>query len=380
MPCHPDRLYSCLFLGMFLLATALIYIENFETRKTSPLHQPTNPTVFTAPNHEIEHTSLSVSLWPPVLASQFGSDRLTGIRSLSVFFDLKDGDKPLRLTLVYEMFSHLSRRFHLHIKLLKGACPQKPSSHPQVLSICLSPMFNYSASFEHNRKSVPSGPNEMYRLTGSSSRSPVVIEFESHWGILRALSTLQQLFRTESAETSSESHTPDMLSKFKANNSISVIGFPFQVDDKPDLGYRGILVDVARNYYPMELLREIVNFMSFAKLNALHIHLTDDQGFMLEIDSVPGLAKPPVLNGPDCKVYSVAEMRGFIQYARIRGVRIVPEISFPGHSGAWTIDSNPEKDVVTYCPRVACERAWSLSLNPFFDRTYEVIEAVFRRR
>jgi hexosaminidase len=95
------------------------------------------------------------------------------------------------------------------------------------------------------------------------------------------------------------------------------------IRDWPSWPYRGLQIDPARNYMTPAFLKQQIDFISAYKLNHLHLHLTDDQGWRLEIKAYPNLASE--------NKYTQAEMKDLIAYARERFVTIVPEMDMPGH-------------------------------------------------
>ncbi|MGK3208052.1 beta-N-acetylhexosaminidase [Amycolatopsis sp. MEPSY49] len=118
------------------------------------------------------------------------------------------------------------------------------------------------------------------------------------------------------------------------------------VRDAPRLPWRGVLLDVARHFLPLAFLREFVDLLALHKYNVLHLHLTDDQGWRIEIDGWPrltevgawrtesmvGAAGSDVYDGvPHGGFYTQRELRELVAFAADRGVRVVPEIDLPGH-------------------------------------------------
>ena len=97
------------------------------------------------------------------------------------------------------------------------------------------------------------------------------------------------------------------------------------IEDKPGSQYCGVMLDVARQWHPIEYLYEVVDLCRLYKVPFLHFHFTDDQGYRL-----PSKAYP-MIPTPDAS-YSMREMQAFIAYADSRGVTVVPEIELPGHS------------------------------------------------
>jgi hexosaminidase len=123
------------------------------------------------------------------------------------------------------------------------------------------------------------------------------------------------------------------------------------VEDRPRFAWRGLMLDCSRTFQSIDYLRKTIDRMAFYKLNVLHLHLTDDQGWRLEIRKYPELTakgarfaaayhEPPEHEG----FYTQDQMRELIAYAAARGVTIVPEIEMPGHSLA----------ALSVFPRLSC--------------------------
>jgi hexosaminidase len=157
------------------------------------------------------------------------------------------------------------------------------------------------------------------------------------------------------------------------------------IADAPRFGWRGLMVDVARHFQPIEQLYAIVDQMAAVKLNTLHIHLTDDQGWRFEVKRFPKLTEvgawrtPPSTGGaPGAKVggfYTQAQLRALVAYAAERGITVVPEIDLPGHAQAL-VAAYPEYGV--FGDRPAVSHDWGV--NPYlFDpgpRGVAFVEAV----
>ncbi|HYO63358.1 MAG TPA: family 20 glycosylhydrolase [Pyrinomonadaceae bacterium] len=109
------------------------------------------------------------------------------------------------------------------------------------------------------------------------------------------------------------------------------------IQDRPRFPWRGLLIDVARHYQPPEVLKRNLDAMAAVKLNVLHWHLTEDQGFRVESKKFPRLHAL----GSDGLFYTQEEIRDIIAYARERGIRVVPEFDMPGHATAWLV-GHPE--------------------------------------
>lgn len=96
--------------------------------------------------------------------------------------------------------------------------------------------------------------------------------------------------------------------------------------DSPRFAHRGLLVDTGRRFWPLSLLKQTVEAMSAVKLNVLHFHFTDNCRFAVQSDSHPELTPA------DGQLLTKADVRDLIEFAAVRGVRVVPEIDLPGHA------------------------------------------------
>ncbi|HEX4750608.1 MAG TPA: beta-N-acetylhexosaminidase [Bryobacteraceae bacterium] len=104
-----------------------------------------------------------------------------------------------------------------------------------------------------------------------------------------------------------------------------------RVQDSPRFPWRGLSLDVSRHFVPVDEVKRNIDGLSAVKLNVLHWHLSDDQGFRVESKKFPRLQEL----GSNDQYYTQAEIRDVIAYARDRGVRIVPEFDMPGHATSW---------------------------------------------
>jgi hexosaminidase len=105
------------------------------------------------------------------------------------------------------------------------------------------------------------------------------------------------------------------------------------IRDQPRFPWRGLLIDVSRHFIPIDVLKRNLDGMAAVKMNVLHWHLSDDQGFRAESKVFPKLTGM----GSDGFFYTQAEIRDLIQYAHDRGIRVMPEFDMPGHSRSWVI-------------------------------------------
>lgn len=109
------------------------------------------------------------------------------------------------------------------------------------------------------------------------------------------------------------------------------------IEDAPRFAWRGLMIDVARHFFTIEELERQVDLLALHKMNRLHLHLTDDQGWRVEITGWPDLAAiggATEVGGGTGGYYTQAELGALIDYAEARHVTVVPEIDFPGHANA----------------------------------------------
>jgi hexosaminidase len=103
------------------------------------------------------------------------------------------------------------------------------------------------------------------------------------------------------------------------------------VEDRPRFAWRGLMLDVSRHWMPVEVVERNLDAMAAVKLNVFHWHLSDDQGFRVESRLFPKLQQ----FGSDGNFYTQEQIRHVVEYARDRGIRVVPEFDIPGHTTSW---------------------------------------------
>ncbi len=117
------------------------------------------------------------------------------------------------------------------------------------------------------------------------------------------------------------------------------------IHDAPDFGWRGMMVDLGRYYYPMEELYRFIDAMHYYKFNVLHLHLTEDQGWRLPVPGYDklrtiGAVRPSAPNGQGNALlanegmYTKKELTDLVAYCAKKGIRVLPEVEFPGHNMA----------------------------------------------
>ena len=204
------------------------------------------------------------------------------------------------------------------------------------------------AHAEHASKEVQElGEDESYSLqvttTGATLDAPTTL------GIMRGLQTFLQLVNAG----------PDAF-------EVPVI----TIHDKPRFPWRGLMIDTGRHFIPLEVLKRNLDGMAAVKLNVFHWHLSDDQGFRIESKKFPKLQEM----GSDGLYYTQEQVRDLLEYARDRGIRVVPEFDMPGHSTSWFV-GYPE--LASAPGPYQIERKFGVfdpAMNPTAENTYKFLD------
>lgn len=142
------------------------------------------------------------------------------------------------------------------------------------------------------------------------------------------------------------------------------------VQDKPRFPWRGLMIDVARHFVPLDVLRRNLDGMEVVKMNVFHLHLTDNQGFRVESKKFPKLHEL----GSDGLYYTQDEVRDLIAYGRDRGIRVVPEFEMPGHSTAIFVGYS---EIASGPGPYQIERRWGVmdpAMDPTNEQTYKFLD------
>ena len=137
------------------------------------------------------------------------------------------------------------------------------------------------------------------------------------------------------------------------------------IQDQPRFPWRGLMIDSARHFIPLDVIRRNIDGMEAVKMNVFHWHLSENQGFRVESKKYPKLHEL----GSDALYYTQDEIRDLVAYARDRGIRVVPEFDMPGHSTAWFV-GHPE--LASGKGPYAIERKWGI-FDPAMDPTNEKV-------
>ena len=237
--------------------------------------------------------SLALMPWPRQMTLQEGKYRLTTEFSVSV-----TGNPAPRL-------NDGATRFLRRLQEMTGLFLKEAR-------VTATPLGRVSGlSVQVNRPgAVRLGEDESYAL--HVTPRGIILRAETDLGALHGLQTLLQLVLADDQGY----YLPAV-----------------QIEDAPRFPWRGLLIDVARHFMPMEVITRNLDAMAAVKLNVLHLHLTDDQGFRVESRTFPKLHQ----EGSDGEYFTHEQIREILQYAEARGIRVVPEFDLPGHATSWFV-------------------------------------------
>jgi len=196
--------------------------------------------------------------------------------------------------------------------------------------------------------------DESYKVEIKSDK--IIIQAKSDLGAIHALETLLQLLQ---------------------NNGASFYFPTATISDFPRFTWRGLMIDVARHFQPVDVIKRNLDAMAAMKMNVFHWHLTDDQGWRIELKNHPKLTQL----ASDGNFYTQEEIKNIVKYADERGILVVPEIDVPGHASAILsaypeVGSRMNFDKKTY----TVERnsgIFTPTLDPSNPKTYQLLSEIF---
>lgn len=206
--------------------------------------------------------------------------------------------------------------------------------------------------YSHGRTGVlRPGEDESYKLT--IGPSAILLEAPTDIGVVRGFETLLQLLSADEQ------------------------GYYFPcltISDRPRFTWRGLLIDAGRHFQPVEVIKRNLDAMAAVKMNVLHWHLTEDQGFRVESKVFPKLHQL----GSDGQFYTQAQIKDIVAYAADRAIRVMPEFDLPGHSTSWFV-AYPEFSSAPGSYTI--ERKFGVfgpAFDPSNERIYPFFDAFFK--
>ena len=201
--------------------------------------------------------------------------------------------------------------------------------------------------------------DESYTLTVNANQA--ALSAPTPIGALRGLETLLQLVeRTDGAQL--VDHT-DGVARVPA----------VTIEDRPRYPWRGLMIDVSRHWIPKAVILHNLDAMSAVKLNVLHLHLSDDQGFRVESKRFPRLQQV----ASDGHYYTQRDVREIVAYAADRGIRVIPEFDLPGHTTSLLVaypelGSAPGPYALARAPGI-----YDATIDPTREETYRFLDRFY---
>jgi hexosaminidase len=280
-----------LFLGSFMLMLAILSVSCGENRKKIVLNFP--------------ETNLAQEAFIPkplkIIAtnSAFGLDKNTVIYTSQTSKDFE------------EVGQFLSDKIAEKINL---TVPVNTASSETVERIIF---INQSDSLDLQK-------NESYQLY--ITKDSIIINSKNAEGAFRGVQTLRQIIPTQSIDTITD-HKMWLIPTGK-------------IIDNPNFEYRGAMLDVARHFFTVADVKKYIDLLAYYKMNHLHLHLSDDQGWRIEIKSWPKLTEvsgKTEVGGGKGGFYTQEDYTDIVAYAAKHFITIVPEIDMPGHTNAASV-------------------------------------------
>ncbi|KAG1371649.1 Beta-hexosaminidase 1 [Cocos nucifera] len=265
--------------------------------------------LLTSPSHGFRNSTASLNdspvyLWP--LPKEFSY----GDRTVTI-----DPDLALRLEGPGGNSTVLKEAFERYKDLIFKTWARSVRRWSQAYDVSELTVFVSS-----DNETLQLGVDESYTLyVGGEGRLSILggasIEANTIYGAMRGLETFSQLciFNYET-------------------KTVEVYNAPWYVQDEPRFAFRGLLLDTSRHYLPVSVIKQVIDSMSYAKMNVLHWHIIDEQSFPLEVPSYPDLWKGSYTKW---ERYTVEDAYEVVDFAKKRGIKIMAEIDVPGHAESW---------------------------------------------
>uniref|UniRef100_A0A671V144 Beta-hexosaminidase n=1 Tax=Sparus aurata TaxID=8175 RepID=A0A671V144_SPAAU len=188
----------------------------------------------------------------------------------------------------------------------------------------------------------------------SISAGKASLNAETVWGAVRGLETFSQLVYQ------------DDFGSYFVNKT--------EIDDFPRFQFRGILLDTSRHFLPVQAILKTLDAMAYSKFNVFHWHIVDDPSFPYQSSTFPDLSSKGAFH-PMTHIYTQSDVRRVISYARLWGIRVLPEFDSPGHTTSW---GKGQPGLLTPCYKGGTPSGTFGPVNPALPSTYRFMARLFK--
>ncbi|XP_048044476.1 beta-hexosaminidase subunit beta isoform X2 [Megalobrama amblycephala] len=249
--------------------------------------------------------------------------------------------------------SLLENAFRRYFEYMFGDLKKHEKSRKKVFDSDLVELKVWITSADPECDGFPSlQTDESYQL--SVDEPSAVLKAANVWGALRGLETFSQL----------------VYEDYYGVNNINKT----EISDFPRFAHRGILLDSSRHFLPLKVILANLEAMAMNKFNVFHWHIVDDQSFPYMSRTFPELSQKGAYH-PFTHVYTPSDVKMVIEFARMRGIRVIPEFDTPGHTQSW---GNGIKDLLTPCFSGSTPSGTFGPVNPILNSSYEFMAQFFK--
>uniref|UniRef100_A0A6A7G573 Beta-hexosaminidase n=2 Tax=Hirondellea gigas TaxID=1518452 RepID=A0A6A7G573_9CRUS len=202
--------------------------------------------------------------------------------------------------------------YHPDYNWIEGTAPWTVPTDPSIADHNL--YIQISVTEEVDRLSLSTDESYSLDIVPAPGITTVVIVAQTFFGARHGLESLSQVMNYN-----------------EENDCLQIIDSVVIDKDNPAFPYRGLAIDTSRNYIPVKDIERTLDAMSSTKLNTFHWHITDSHSFPVMINSLPKMHQYGAYSSRE--LYHPDEVRGLVEYGRVRGIRVMPEIDAPAHVG-----------------------------------------------
>uniref|UniRef100_A0A8C2F6D8 Beta-hexosaminidase n=1 Tax=Cyprinus carpio TaxID=7962 RepID=A0A8C2F6D8_CYPCA len=247
----------------------------------------------------------------------------------------------------------LENAFRRYFEYIFGDLKKPEKSRKKVYDSDLVELQVWVTSADPECDGFPSlQTDESYEL--SIDEPSAVLKAANVWGALRGLETFSQL----------------VYEDYYGVNNINKT----DISDFPRFAHRGILLDSSRHFLPLKVILANLEAMAMNKFNVFHWHIVDDQSFPYMSRTFPELSQKGAYH-PFTHVYTPSDVKMVIEFARMRGIRVIPEFDTPGHTESW---GNGQLDLLTPCYSGSSPSGTFGPVNPILNSSYDFMTQFFK--